>query len=122
MVASACGRVTIRARAKQQFPPVADVNGSFCRESRIAFPSDIFCLRDTICISIELSGNRFVSLNLISSINFLSFHREFARRLIQVEAIAKIIAHSCRREITNREKKKNLTETNNSSGLERSVC
>lgn len=56
MVASACERVTIRGAAKQQFSLVADVNGSFCRESRIAFPSDIFCLRDIICISIELFG------------------------------------------------------------------
>jgi len=75
MVASACGRVTIRARGLQNnnSPSVADVNGSFCRESRIAFSSEIFCLRNIICISIELSGNRFVSLNLILSINFLSF-------------------------------------------------
>lgn len=56
MIASACERVTIRAAAKQHFSLVANVNGSFCHESRIAFPSDIFCLRDIICIPIELSG------------------------------------------------------------------
>lgn len=74
MVASACGKVTIREAAKQQFSPVADVNGSFCREpSQIALPPDKFRSRDIICISIESS--EIVApppLNLISPINFLS--------------------------------------------------
>lgn len=77
MVASACGKVTIREAAKQQFSPVADVNGSFCRESRIAFPSDIFRSRDTICISIELS--EIVSLPLISY-RRLIFFRSLEKR------------------------------------------
>lgn len=71
MVASACGKVTTRGAAKQQFSPVADVNGSFYHELRIAFPSDIFRLRDIICISIELSG--IVSPPLISYCRLIFF-------------------------------------------------
>jgi len=77
MVPSACGKVTIRGAAKQQFSPVADVNGSFCRKPRIAFPSDIFLLRDIICISIELSG--IVSPSLISY-RRLIFFRSLEKR------------------------------------------
>lgn len=103
MVASVCERVTIRAGLQNNNSPSwRMLMAVFAVNLELLSPLIYFACATLSVFLLNCLKSFLASLNLISSINFLSFPREArARRLIEVETIVEIIVQLCRQEIMN---------------------